>query len=500
MVEKAKCMINESSRVMSDHPADVFVVVLDCVRAGDIHALGHSGAAVSTFEELRRVSTEFDRCVAPSAWTIPSHASVLTGRYPDQLGTFSLSQSGLPFDCRTLPETLQGAGYCTHLISGNHNLRPSLGLTRGFTRAAWARWGVTSLKLGTRDDRPLEERNGENSDRLRTRLLEEQPRGVWKVAAEVSRVLPRYPAVLYLTSRLIQSIRCPGQPFEGRSAPWIEGVFSNWMDSLAQDQPIFTLVNLMDAHEPYLPDYDRHLELGAWWRRVAQRQDVANWYRGNWTPAEVELRALHEFYLEKLRVLDRRVRDLIRIIQSTGRWEECLFILTSDHGQAFGEGGNLFHGTTTEDPVARVPLIVKWPHFRHSGVLSHNWTSLIDIFPTVLAEAGLPLPPDLAGVSLQRAVSSPRQSPVYCMTELVHSPVHNVRGTRREFSVSSFFDDSRLTCESGQNLNMSGASPEVQSGLRSVIARLERNARIGLVTEETDQSNIVERLRGWGYF
>jgi hypothetical protein len=204
--------------------------------------------------------------------------------------------------------------------------------------------------------------------------------------------------------------------------------------------------------------------------------------------------------LEKLRILDRRVGELIRIIQDAGRWDECLFILTSDHGQAFGEGGNLFHGTTAEDAVARVPLMVKWPQFRHSGVVSHNWTSLVDITPTVLAETGVRSPPDVAGVPLQQSVSSPRSSPVYCVTELIPSPVQNNPARAQRLSVSFFFDESKQTYETGQRIELDSGTERGHEGMRSVIARLDRIASTGVASEVIDQSSTVKRLRGWGYF
>lgn len=80
--------------------------------------------------------------------------------------------------------------------------------------------------------------------------------------------------------------------------------------------------------------------------------------------------------------------------------EESLVIVTSDHGEAFGEHGNLGHGNSLFQEEIAVPLIVLLPGRVGKGRRIDRPASLIDVFPTILDALGLGLPPGLPGRSL----------------------------------------------------------------------------------------------------
>jgi len=478
---------------------DIIVIVLDCVRAADFQGGTHEVRPTPFFDWFRARSTLFERCVSASSWTVPSHASILTGLYPDALGSFSSANGRIPSSVPTFPEALQGVGYATCLISANHNLRPSLGMTRGFDRALWARWGATSLKVGSRDERPFESREKGRTDITESRRPDQSSRGHWELFAHVADLLPRYPAVLDGLSRVIQAVRCAGAPYDGRAAPWIEAAFSDWIRGVPEDVPSCTLINLMDCHEPYLPNAEHVQAFKDWWRQLQNRQDVISWSKGRWEPTPSELKALHSLYRDKIRVLDQRVSAIINSFSKTGRWENAMVVLTSDHGQAFGEGGHLFHGSSTDDAVVRVPLMVKWPEDRGAGLITDSWTSSIDICPSILTESGVYSPHVVPGTPLQTLLTRPRQSPVFSMTEILPIPSNGNGPPKRRFEVAAFEGNRRTSLVAETSVDRVILSEADGDQLQSLAARLVLGLEIGLESIVPREVTPGDRLRSWGY-
>ena len=99
--------------------------------------------------------------------------------------------------------------------------------------------------------------------------------------------------------------------------------------------------------------------------------------------------------------MDDRIALLFEELRRRGRYESTLIVLTSDHGDAFLEHGFISHSTTPYDELVRVPLIVKLPGNRHAGTEVADQVRLVDVMPTLLDLLGLPVPPEVAGCSLQ---------------------------------------------------------------------------------------------------
>ncbi len=106
---------------------------------------------------------------------------------------------------------------------------------------------------------------------------------------------------------------------------------------------------------------------------------------GLFTPPAYEAR-----YLDEIRYLDPHVRILVRGLDALGRPPAVL--LTSDHGEAFGEDDFYFaHGHSVGLDQIRVPLLWRPPHPREGNVVTHP-VSLLDVAPTLLRVAGLEAP------------------------------------------------------------------------------------------------------------
>ena len=103
-------------------------------------------------------------------------------------------------------------------------------------------------------------------------------------------------------------------------------------------------------------------------------------------------------YRNALHYVDAQVGRLIEHLKNTGQWDETIFVLVGDHGQAFFEHGFAAHGNELYEELLRTPLIIRSPKMKfglRSGLAQH-----VDIAPTILDLLGLPPHPGFQGLSL----------------------------------------------------------------------------------------------------
>lgn len=115
-------------------------------------------------------------------------------------------------------------------------------------------------------------------------------------------------------------------------------------------------------------------------------------------PEDVEI--LRDTYGAGVRYLDESLGSLFDALRRSGVWDQLLVVVTSDHGEEFFEHGSLSH-TTLYDEVVRVPLLIKWPGGDRGGIVNRAPCSAVDLAPTLLEFAGLPIV-DLPGVPLHQ--------------------------------------------------------------------------------------------------
>jgi arylsulfatase A-like enzyme/Tfp pilus assembly protein PilF len=111
---------------------NLLVLTVDTLRADALGVNGSRGGSTPSLDRLATEGLRFDSAYAHATTTLPSHASLFTGRYPlahgvRDNGTFRLQDSET-----TLAETLQGAGYRTGAFVGAFVLDARFGLSQGF--------------------------------------------------------------------------------------------------------------------------------------------------------------------------------------------------------------------------------------------------------------------------------------------------------------------------------------------------------------------------------
>ncbi len=272
-------------------------------------------------------------------------------------------------------------------------------------------------------------------------------------------------------------------------------------------EPLFLQLHYLAPHQPYDPphEFDRFTD-PAYEGPITRRMSLKPFNLGVETLAEPDLRQLIGLYDGNLLLVDDALHRVFAALKETGRWENSLLLITSDHGEAFMEHGRQGHNTTLFDEMLHVPFILRLPGGRvPSKVDTQRLVSLADAVPTVLGVLGLRPAPAVSGVDLLQSPADPdRPRVLYARTSHRKNPLLSVRTPRWKIvvqpnkQVQMLFD---LESDPRETDNLVAEQPLVFAGLGLLLRRtLEQTGRhrppqerVRLPAEE------VEVLRGLGY-
>jgi arylsulfatase A-like enzyme len=431
-----------SSNTASEHP-NVLLIVVDTLRAD---ALPDWGADVATpnLARLAADSVRFEESYSPSSWTRPSFASLYSGRHSASHGVM-LKSDALPDDVATLAESLASAGFQTGGIMGNYNAGPHFNFGQGFDDYRFVTPDVV-LAGSLRVD------------------AEALGRALGTDLVAMVELLP-----MRLYQRVFGSLGAgtgsvaPGTVYQDAEVLTDEAL--RWLEGRDGDRPFFLALGYMDPHHPFY----RHPYDGFAFSRAAHE-----------LPSLSDAPLMRGLYDGEIEFWDAHFGRLLDALQERGLYEDTLIVLTSDHGEEFGEHGGFYHGTTVYDEVVHVPLYVKYPGSRRAGTTVGHPVQTTDLMPTILQELDLPIPEGVQGgllddgqeevlieeeheghvlSSLRAEIDGTRWSLILCNAD-------NPRG----LPPIALYD---VDADPGQQRDLSEDRPEV---LREMAARLERAA------------------------
>lgn len=142
-----------------------------------------------------------------------------------------------------------------------------------------------------------------------------------------------------------------------------------WLETVPGEQPFLLFLHLYEPHTPWDPPEP--------WRSRSEH------------PYDGEIAAA-----------DAVVGRLIEALEARGIWESAIVALVSDHGEGLGDHGEQEHGVLLYREALQVPLILKLPNGRRAGERVEETVRLVDVVPTLLEAAGLPIPEGLDGRSV----------------------------------------------------------------------------------------------------
>lgn len=341
---------------MPDHH-DVLFVVLDSARKDRISAYDHDRETTPALDAIADGATTYENAYTPAPWTLPSHCSFFTGRFPSEHGItngFTDRSLQLPEEFPTVTERLAEKGYRTAGFSNNPWVGKLSDLNRGFDR--FVEW-----------DLEISRSNGEDTHRSRDRLYSKLHTALGRAGGQPHALLKRR----FFTSNLVE-----------RASRWL---------SEDDPRPTFTFMNLMEAHSPYYPPRSAFRELdlnppGPIEPRVLNVRLLA-YVLGKADLSPQRRQRVMEFYDASLRYQDRKLGELVERLRAEGRYDDTLLVICADHGKTLGDyDRDATPSHYLRDINVNVPLVVKWPGQRE-GERVETPVELADLFE-VMAGAG----------------------------------------------------------------------------------------------------------------
>jgi arylsulfatase A-like enzyme len=195
--------------------------------------------------------------------------------------------------------------------------------------------------------------------------------------------------------RVTDAIKSAYQLIHGKPRPYVsaEVITDDTIEWLSRiDGPFFCWAHYMDVHHPCFPPAEYRERVGA---GSVSQTEVSEWYSavlddpetlGDW-----EKQMLQQLYRGSIDYVDDQIQRLLAHLRETDRYEKTLVIVTSDHGELFGDHGQYGKPERMYDELLHVPLIVSNgpPHLHQART---ELVSLLDIPPLIHDALGLPTP------------------------------------------------------------------------------------------------------------
>ena len=327
---------------------NVVLVVTDALRSDHMSANGYGRSVTPNLDQwIAAEGVTFRQTTTASPWTFPANAALMTGRLPFRLNA-TWDNTVLPASALTLAEILRQNDY----------------LTAGFVAAPFVRAAPHGFGQGFQ---------------------------VYDDSVSYKSVLE--------SSGLSAQLNVAAQSW---LASWSPGT-----------QPLFLFLYYFDPHTWYNPPppYDTLYDPGYTGTLTPgvfrNGEDVVS---GKIVPSSRDVAHLLALYDGEIAYWDAMFGSMLDFLQGRGLLDNTVVLVTSDHGDMFGEHGKWTHGNCLYEEVLRVPLLMCYSGVIPRGAAVDVPVQSMDIMPTVLEWLGLDAPAGLDGASL-RALAEGRVAP-----------------------------------------------------------------------------------------
>jgi len=449
--------LDGAAAARDERAPDVILISLDTMRADRMSLYGAARPTTPFLEEFSARALVFEAAIAPAAYTLPSHASMLTGQLPDRIASGGPIKGVHPRAAPLLARDFRAAGYRTVAFTGGGYVNPAFGFDGGFERFATIDLGMV-LRLGERADaqskQALEDLAG---------LLGAGGAGGADGADGADEFGPRF---LFLHTFAAHQYRSPAEDLAAVGVP--------------EDQ----IPLLARMHEQQRPVMELLAEMGGAGPDNRERLEL--------------------LYDGAQRVADAFVRHVVDRLREAGRLERTLIFIVSDHGEELYEHGGFGHAHQIYEELIHVPFIASGPGIRAGR--NRDVVSLVDLAPTLRELCGLPEPgPGMDGRSLVPLLSGgslPAQAAIARVAQAGSPMTRAYRGRRHKLlqigtEQSELFD---LEFDPGEHQGLPGGEDELSRRLRALLeARVQAISSEGAGFDPSLPAGVLEELEQLGY-
>ncbi|WP_323170974.1 sulfatase-like hydrolase/transferase [Natrialba sp. PRR66] len=372
----------------SDKP-NILLVILDTVRAKNTSLHGHYNRTTPALEQFAAQATVYRQARAPSIHSVASHASIWTGLHVPEHNVTE-HEGRLSPEATIWTRLQREYEYQTGLFTPNYVIANASNLFEPFETVETPDFGnIENARLfDAFDPTDVKELEGVSGNLKRAITSGKPVRALantfWRGYREFNPKWHDYQ-------------KADGAEFADRFLEW----------EAERDGPWAACVNVLDAHYPYIPtaEYDNWSgeKIRDLHESLAGRTLSDQYYGSNGRPWG-ELKALESLYDGGIRQADAVVKQLVTALRERGELDETLLVITSDHGEGFGERSfvapdcrAVTHSWGVHEEITHVPLVVKWPE-QHASRTETAPASLTNI-PAAMERAidrptGIPDPSD----------------------------------------------------------------------------------------------------------
>jgi arylsulfatase A-like enzyme len=372
---------------------NILMIFTDQQRWDTLHSYGFQRHSPAT-DRLAREGVRFGRAFTTIAICSPARASMLTGTYPHNHGMVNNTHErdailvDFPDDTRTVSRMLADSGYLCGYVGKWHVGRHKTPLDFGFTDAPiWPRpaGDYPPPTVGARS----------HQDYLREE-------GIAPPAGDPDQIV----WMLNFKGWFPASSRIPGPPGATRAA-YLAAEARRLLRAYAQqDRPFFIRLDFPEPHwtcavpEPYASMYPPG-EIPPWPNFGDDFAGKPATYRQRqlqWAADRLEWRQWADYvskYLGVTAMVEDLVAGVLDLLDELGIADQTLVAYTTDHGDLAGSHGLFNKGPVMLEEIYRIPMLVRWPAAIPGGRVVDELVLNMDLMPTMLEAAGLPLPADL---------------------------------------------------------------------------------------------------------
>jgi len=432
---------------------NVVLIIIDTGRQSHFSCYGYHRETTPRSDQLAKEGVRFENALAPSPWTLPSIASLLTGLWPhrhlagypvkdpatQQEGLTYLSESAI-----SIAEVLSQNKYQTVGFFQNPLVDPGFGLNRGF----------------------------ETYDYF------------------------------------------PGDNLRIRKADQVIRLAINWLEKYRdQRKPFFMVIHLFDPHLAYDPPAEFMLPFVYGYQgKMAppfnpSDQELEKIQRNEIQFNDDDRKFILGLYNGELGFTDNWVGLFMDYLKGKKIYDQSLIILTADHGEEFWDHNSFEHGHSLYQELLLVPLIIRFPGGENAGMVVKQRVSLIDIVPSIISYLGIETPFQGTGrsfISMPGAVIKPMDRPVIAELNRVGDPLQTIYSGDYKLILNLLtgnIEIYNLTEDPRETQNLFGQKqsypPEIIDQIRGVVAiiqRVDREKKPARIDPE-----IREKLKALGY-
>ena len=356
---------------------NIVIITTDQQRFDTLKAMGNTIIQTPNLDRLAKEGVVFETAVTPSPLCMPARACLVTGHSAGYLGILENEVPKEGYQSDAIPSQLHQKGYWTQAIGKMH-----------FSNVPYAQtYGMDNMILSeeTRGVR-LAKTSGEICLDDYDRFLHENKMWGWDKPLEIG-----YNEIKPLMNPL---------PKEYHVTQWCGDQTVQWIKKeRPKDKPFFLWTSFVKPHVPY--DCPAHL-LGMYDTATLPEPWATGLEESNPNPYFSSYRKGKEFgiysqeakkqalanYYANITFIDEQIGRILDALDEENLSQDTLVLFTSDHGDMMGDHG-LWYKSFGYEGSLRIPFIMRWPGHIQPDSRCNEIVSLLDVYPTVLAAAGI---------------------------------------------------------------------------------------------------------------